>query len=231
MSGSTYAVWGWGEAADEPTPAAVEALAPLLPGMLGFAAGPAETPARLGELPAERVSRVLPAPLRGLASIEPLDRARHGVSRSYRDVLRGIRGRPDVVPDAVLRPGSEAEVAAVLDWAATATWRCCPSAAEPAWSAGSSRSSGTDGREWSASTWADCPGSSPSTRSPVPCRCAPAPPDPPWRRPCGRTASPCASTPSPSSARPSAAGWRHGRAVTSRRVPPTSTTSSSRCGP
>src|SRR6266511_3949207 len=52
----------------------------------------------------------------GRASGAPYDRSRHGLGRSYRDVVRGLRGRIDHPPDLVLRPRDQAEVAAVLDW-------------------------------------------------------------------------------------------------------------------
>ena len=123
---STYAVWGWGGAADEPTRADLTALAPLVPAVAGVPAQEPENPAPLVPLPADRVSSRLPAPLRTLASADPLDRARHGLGRSYRDVVRGIRGRPDAVPDVVLRPGDEADVAAVLDWCSDAAVAVVP---------------------------------------------------------------------------------------------------------
>jgi alkyldihydroxyacetonephosphate synthase len=112
VSDSTYPVWGWG--GQEPGPAELEALAPTLEAVLGVAAQPPERPAPLQPLPAPRLRP--PAPLQPLASAAPLDRARHGLGRSYRDVVRGLRGRVDHPPDLVLRPRSEAEVAAVLDW-------------------------------------------------------------------------------------------------------------------
>ena len=58
--------------------------------------------------------------LADLAADDPLDRARHSIGRSYRDLVRGIRGRLDHVPDLVMRPRSEAEVVALLDWAGDA---------------------------------------------------------------------------------------------------------------
>src|SRR5439155_12675200 len=36
--------------------------------------------------------------------------------RSYRDLVRGIRGQLPTPPDVVLRPSDEADVGAVLDW-------------------------------------------------------------------------------------------------------------------
>jgi len=114
VSDSTYPVWGWGGPGQEPVPAELEALASTLEAVLGFAPQPPEQPAPLAPLPAPRVRP--PASLRPLASDAPLDRARHGLGRSYRDLLRGLRGRIDHPPDLVLRPRSEAEVAAVLGW-------------------------------------------------------------------------------------------------------------------
>jgi alkyldihydroxyacetonephosphate synthase len=61
----------------------------------------------------------VPGSLASIASTEPTDRARHGIGRSYRDLVRGIRGELDTVPDIVLRPRTEQDVVDVLDWAGT----------------------------------------------------------------------------------------------------------------
>jgi alkyldihydroxyacetonephosphate synthase len=111
---STYAVWGWGGPADEPGRDELEALAPAVAQLLGFAVQAPERPAPLQPLPSPRVRP--PEALRPLASEAPLDRARHGLGRSYRDVVRGLRGQVEHPPDLVLRPRGEAEVTAVLDW-------------------------------------------------------------------------------------------------------------------
>jgi alkyldihydroxyacetonephosphate synthase len=121
MSSPTYPVWGWSRhLADAPRPADLEALAPVVAEHLGLPVQPPERPAALPRLPADRVSSRLPASLAALASADGLDRARHALGRSYRDVVRGIRGQIDAPPDAVLRPTSEADVVAVLDWCAGA---------------------------------------------------------------------------------------------------------------
>jgi alkyldihydroxyacetonephosphate synthase len=111
---STYPVWGWGLPGEAPDPAALAALGPAVRPLLGFDAQAPETPAPLADLPAPRLRP--PAGLAAIAGAEPLDRARHGLGRSYRDVVRGLRGRIDHPPDLVLRPRDEAEVAALLDW-------------------------------------------------------------------------------------------------------------------
>jgi alkyldihydroxyacetonephosphate synthase len=118
MADSTYPVWGWGrQSSDEPSAADLAALAPLAAGMLGHDIEPMVA-APLPELPEDRVTRLLPAALSSVASSTPLDRARHSVGRSYRDVVRAIAGRIDHVVDTVLRPTSEAQVAAALEWCA-----------------------------------------------------------------------------------------------------------------
>jgi alkyldihydroxyacetonephosphate synthase len=117
MTGSTYSLWGWGvDPARAPRPEDLAALAPLVRDHLGVAAPEPETPAPLAELRPDRVSSRLPGAIVPLASAEAADRARHGLGRSYRDLVRGIRGRPEHVPDAVVRPRDEADVTAVLDW-------------------------------------------------------------------------------------------------------------------
>jgi alkyldihydroxyacetonephosphate synthase len=118
MTVSTYPVWGWGGPDQEPDPAALEALAPVAQALLGFGLQAPERPARLRPLPAQRLAA--PAPLAAIASTAPLDRARHGLGRAYADLIRGVRGQIDHPPDLVLRPRTEAEVAAVLDWAVRA---------------------------------------------------------------------------------------------------------------
>ena len=118
MGASAYAVWGWGRPQDEPRPEQLAALAPQLEALLGFPAQAPERPAPLPDLPAPRI-RIQPPPrLAAIASADPADRARHALGRSYRDVLRGLRGQIEHPPDLVLRPRTEAEVAATLGWCA-----------------------------------------------------------------------------------------------------------------
>ncbi len=114
---SSYAVWGWGGPADEPRRADLEALAPFVQDTTGVAVQPPEDPAPLQAVSPSRRLGALPGPLRELASDDPADRLRHGIGRSYRDVVRGLRGQVPHPADLVLRPRDEADVAAVLDWA------------------------------------------------------------------------------------------------------------------
>ena len=115
---STYAVWGWGTPDREPTRADLEAAAPEVERSLGFPAQAPEEPSPLQELPASRVQ--LPDSLAAIASEDAIDRARHGIGRSYRDLVRGIRGQLEHLPDVVVRPRADTEVQRLLDWASDA---------------------------------------------------------------------------------------------------------------
>jgi alkyldihydroxyacetonephosphate synthase len=117
MTSTTYPVWGWSrDPGDAPRRDDLEAMAPLVAEHLGLPVQPPEQPAPLPTLPPDRVSPRLPAPLSALASADDLDRARHALGRSYRDVVRGIRGEIAAPPDVVLRPATEADVLAALEW-------------------------------------------------------------------------------------------------------------------
>ena len=127
MTASTYPVWGWSrDPADEPRHSDLEAMAPMVAEHLGLPVQPPESPAPLATLPEDRVSSRLPTSLARLVSSEDLDRARHALGRSYRDIVRGIRGQIDAAPDVVLRPADEADVTAVLDWCAGANVAVIP---------------------------------------------------------------------------------------------------------
>jgi len=113
----TYAVWGWGGPTDEPTAASLEALGPFVTATTGVAVQAPESSQALPELAPAR--RSLPPSLAHLGSDDPADRARHGLGRAYRDLIRGLRGELTAVPDLVVRPESELDVLDVLDWATT----------------------------------------------------------------------------------------------------------------
>ncbi len=58
-----------------------------------------------------------PAALAACCSTETYDRAAHTYGKSFRDYARGLVGNYGPAPDVVAYPKSEAEVAAVIDWA------------------------------------------------------------------------------------------------------------------
>ncbi len=111
-------MWGWGTAADEPRATDLDALAPAVHRTTGVDLQAPEAPAGLPELSASRRIGTLPARLQAVASTGVADRLRHGLGRSYRDVVRGLRGQVPHPADVVLRPRTEDEVTEALEWAA-----------------------------------------------------------------------------------------------------------------
>ena len=73
-------------------------------------------PLRDVELPRPRLAP--PAALAEICSADAYERASHAYGKSYRDVVRGFRGRFDHVPDVVAFPRTGGEVEALLDWCA-----------------------------------------------------------------------------------------------------------------
>jgi alkyldihydroxyacetonephosphate synthase len=116
---SSYAVWGWGGPDDEPRAAELAEAGPLVTAATGVAVQAPEVLATVPDLPPSRRLATLPPSLRELASDDPVDRARHGTGRAYRDLVRGLRGQVDSPPDLVLRPRTETDVVDLLDWAST----------------------------------------------------------------------------------------------------------------
>jgi alkyldihydroxyacetonephosphate synthase len=112
----TLSHWGWGREADRFSGDEVRAAAAAIVEHLGFGSADVESP-----VPLEAVALTeprLPVPSAPWASASDYARALHHRGRSYTDVVRGFRGLYSSPPDVVARPGSEAEVEAVLEWAA-----------------------------------------------------------------------------------------------------------------
>jgi len=111
--------WGWGYADEALAHEQVREAAGGLAQHLGFGDPEPERPVALEaiELPASR----LPPPSGALGELctdARDERVRHAYGRAYRDVVRAFRGRIDDAPDVVARPRDEAELEAVLAWAA-----------------------------------------------------------------------------------------------------------------
>jgi alkyldihydroxyacetonephosphate synthase len=125
--------WGWGYEGEGLSDEEVDRLGRTVLGALG-GSGTAQHdggPARM--VPPDPADLEMPPPrikphraLAGIASESAYDRALHAYGCSYKDVVRAIRGRVDHPPDLVLRPRSESEVAAVLDWCAEKGYAAIP---------------------------------------------------------------------------------------------------------
>ena len=114
---SLYSAWGWGGPADEPDVAALSSAAPYFAEVLGFPVQEPERPRT--ELPDVSPPRVTPPDSIAHAA-DPRHRVDRALGRSYRDVIRGLRGEIAHLPDVVLQPRDSADVAAALDWCAGA---------------------------------------------------------------------------------------------------------------
>jgi alkyldihydroxyacetonephosphate synthase len=116
MSGRERSVWGWGWADAGPGPDYEQAIAHALQARYGLQPlTRIEAPALDAlALPASRCNP--PAALAPLCSTEPRARASHAYGRSFRDLIRGLRGDFSNPPDLVAYPRTESDVVAVLDW-------------------------------------------------------------------------------------------------------------------
>jgi alkyldihydroxyacetonephosphate synthase len=111
--------WGWGE---PPEPISLSrAGEEMIRGELGLPEAPAQEPPALEDvrLPDSRLSDAAAEALRSAVGPEHvqtdrLSRIRRAAGRGYPDLLRLRQGDASEAPDAVVLPGSDAEVAAVL---------------------------------------------------------------------------------------------------------------------
>src|SRR4029453_13810260 len=116
--GRERSIWGWGWADAGPAREQQHGIAQALQARYGLA--PREPivppePAR-PDLPAAPCQA--PPALAPLCSTLARERASHTYGRSFRDVLRGLRGDFANPPDVVAHPRTEADVEALLDWCA-----------------------------------------------------------------------------------------------------------------
>ena len=108
--------WGWGFEDQQPPSGQVEQTAAAAREHLGFGPAPVQPPPPLEdlELPAPRLEP--PPSLAAICRSDPYERALHAYGRSYRDLVRALRGRFDHPPDVVAHPAGEAELERVLAW-------------------------------------------------------------------------------------------------------------------
>ena len=114
--------WGWGLEGDAFTHADKPALAPYIANAIGLdVRTPRLPPPRFEDLrvPEPRLPAVLRDALADAVgdanlSLDPRDRVIHARGKSIRDLVLQRRGELARIPDAVVRPGDEEQVAAVL---------------------------------------------------------------------------------------------------------------------
>ncbi len=116
MSERRRSFWGWGYEDKFPNRQGRQNIGAMAAAMLGGAELEPTEPVRIEDVEL-RVPRVEPpAVLAELCSKTPLDRASHTYGKSYCDIVRGFRGQFENAPDLVVRPQSEQDIEAVLDW-------------------------------------------------------------------------------------------------------------------
>jgi alkyldihydroxyacetonephosphate synthase len=114
--------WGWGQEGVEFTHADKPALAPFILKAIGVEVRrKVAAPLRFDqlqipdpELPDDLWEALEQAVSRKFVSLDPLDRVVHARGKSLRDLVWQRAGELPRIPDAVVRPGSEDEVAAIL---------------------------------------------------------------------------------------------------------------------
>ncbi|MGH3723277.1 MAG: FAD-binding oxidoreductase [Mycobacterium sp.] len=111
--------WGWGSVADAVTGVEANRLEQRIRALLPSADLEAHSPPPIEafKLGAPRVQP--PASLVNIASADHMDRIAHSHGQAFRDVVRALRGQLSAVPDLVMRPESDAQVSAILDWCTT----------------------------------------------------------------------------------------------------------------
>lgn len=108
--------WGWGTTDARVTPAEADALVDRVAALLPDHDFTVHEPPAPGSLPV-RAPRVRPpAALEHLCSADVSDRLGHARGKALRDVVRNLTGDVTHVPDLVVRPETEADVVAILDW-------------------------------------------------------------------------------------------------------------------
>ncbi len=120
--------WGWGSEGVSFTHEDKPDLAPFIEQVLGLKVGaPTSAPVRFDDL--EIADPKLPDALRAgleaavgaeFVSVDRLDRVVHARGKSLRDLVHQRRGDLPRIPDAVVRPGSEEQVTAILREAVSA---------------------------------------------------------------------------------------------------------------
>ena len=106
--------WGWGYEGEGPDPFTLELMFEFLKerfGLDGFEDVPAPQLEAI-ELRAPRFE--LPAELRDFCTDAKLDRASHSYGKSFRDLIRALRGEYGNPPDYVAYPSSEEEILALI---------------------------------------------------------------------------------------------------------------------
>ncbi len=110
--------WGWGNEGDGLSPAEGDALVAGMAARLGLGEVERLPPPAVGDIALRAPRLRAPDSLAEVCSTESGDRIIHTYGKSFPDSVRAFDRDFAAAPDIVARPRSEAQVAALLDWAA-----------------------------------------------------------------------------------------------------------------
>src|SRR5579859_6966400 len=108
--------WGWGYEGKLPDEDARRALGMQVAAALG---GEPLVPRPLPRIEDVTLRAPRISPPVDMSTTAHADRVRHTYGKSYRDIMRALRGDFATAPDAVAYPASEADVASLLAWCAS----------------------------------------------------------------------------------------------------------------
>ncbi len=117
--GAERKFWGWGWEGEGASDAEIRRLGDSLHRRLGFSGLRMVDAPRLSDIRLREPRVRPPASLSHYCAADTRSRAEHTLGKSLRDYVRGLRGRYDHPPDFVAYPAAEADLVALLDWAAT----------------------------------------------------------------------------------------------------------------
>jgi alkyldihydroxyacetonephosphate synthase len=118
--------FGWGREGEGMTAAEERAGLDRYRRLFGVADFAEAAPPALADIQLHPPRLSPPAALAPICSSEVYDRVAHTYGKSFRDYARGLAGDYAAAPDVVAYPRSEAEIAAVLDWAGGAEAAAIP---------------------------------------------------------------------------------------------------------
>lgn len=112
--------WGWGYEGEGVSDEELSLLARLVAHRFGLPELRAADPPDIARVQLRAPRLVPPASLAAFCSTDAWDRAEHTLGKSFRDLVRGLRGDYANPPDMVAYPDNEEQVTAVLEWASDA---------------------------------------------------------------------------------------------------------------
>ncbi len=111
--------WGWGYEGEGATAAERDAIKRFYGGLFGLDAFPHDVP-RVEDYALAKPRLKPPKSLAAIAAADPATRLAHALGKSFPDAVRVFDRKIPHAPDLVVFPRTEKEVAAAMDWAASA---------------------------------------------------------------------------------------------------------------